>query len=763
MPREHSPIGSALLAITLLLASMATDRTAGAEEEDEPPVGERPTLRADTLSSGFVLGDRLRDPAWWAASDSVGNLITIEPREGGVPAARTVIKVLANPHELVVGARCYDPDPAAIVSPSKARDAVLDEEDHLLLVFDTFLDGRSGYVFAVNPSGARFDGLVAAQGEEVNSDWDTIWEARTSRDSTGWYAEIRIPAKSLGFKNGLTTWGFNVQRRVPRLQETSRWSGATRDYEVYQTSHAGLLTDLPHFDLGAGLSIRPAVVGRATKPSSGERSDYEGELSLDVTKTLGPNLLSSLTINTDFAETEVEARQINLTRFPVFFPEKRSFFLAGADIFEFGLGLDDETLVPFFSRRIGLYGVSEEDQAAIPISAGGKITGRAGETNLGGLVVGTRRVENLRLAEEDLTLTIPKTTMGAVRVKQNVFEESSLGMIATFGDQLGRAHSWSGGVDFTYQTSSFMDDKNLLVGVWGLLNDREDLSGDKSAYGVSIDYPNDVVDVNLTSMRIGDGFDPSLSFVRRNGVYIWDFSAIFNPRPSWPGVREVTQEMDFKLFNTLDNSTWSSYAVSARPLDILFQSGDRVEFAVEPQGDRPPETFSISDDLDLPAGSYEWTRYLVGARSAEKRRVSGQFSWESGKYYDGELTTLEARLAVRPSSFLTLEVSGERNTGTVTAVVDEGGRETLLEEDIREELVGVRLELNVSSNLQLSSVTQYDTQSQVLGSNNRLRWTFAPQGDLFVVYNHNLERALDDHWHFISNQLPVKLQYSWRF
>ena len=724
--------------------------------------GQRPTLRAGSLPGDLALDGRISEPAWWAV-DSIANLVTIEPREGAVPTARTVVRVLASPTELVIGAQCLDPDPSRIVSPSKARDAILDDEDHLTLVLDTFLDGRSGYLFAVNPSGARFDGLVTAHGEDVNSQWDAIWEAKTTRDSAGWYAEIRIPATSLGFKNGLATWGFNVQRRVQRLQETSRWSGASRDYEVTQTSRAGLLAHLPRFDLGAGVTIRPAVVGRLSKPSPLVAADDDGDLSLDVTKTLGPNLLSSLTVNTDFAETEVDARQIKLTRFPLFFPEKRSFFLSGADIFDFGLGLDEETLIPFFSRRIGLFGVEEEDQAAIPIGVGGKVTGRAGNTNLGALVVGTRRVDHLTLVEEDLTLTVPRTAMGAVRVKQNVLEESSVGVLGTFGDPLGRSHSWMGGLDFTYRTSTFKDDQNFLVGLWGLLDDRAGLAGDKSAYGVRVDYPNDPVDINVTSMRIGSGFDPSLAFVPRNGVHIWDLSATFTPRPWWPGVREVTQELNLTLFNAPNNDTWNSYSLSARPLDVLFKTGDALSFAIEPEGDRPPDTFAISDELDLPAGSFEWTRYLLGARSAPKRRLSGEVLYQWGDYYNGELKTLEGSLSARPFSFLTLELTGERNTGRVEAVVESGSIETVVPRRFKEQLLGARLELNVSPDLQLSTFTQYDTQSEELGTNNRLRWTFAPHGDLFIVHNHNLARGIGHRWEFVSRETPLKLQYSLSF
>lgn len=755
-------VGVGVLAV---LAGPARSQTGDATPSGD---GGRPTLRVGALSGPLRLDGRLDEAAWSEAPDSIARLTTIEPREGAVPVARTVVKVLANANELVLGIRCDDPDPSGIVAPSKGRDAILGEngdEDVVVLVFDTFQDARSGFVFALNAAGARFDGLVVAQGEDANSAWDTIWEAKTSRDATGWSAEIRIPAKSLGFKSGVSTWGFNIQRRVPRLQETSRWADPSRDSEVYKTNRAGVLAGLPRFDVGIGLSVRPALVGRATKPAKYLETDYDEDASLDVTKTLGPNLLSSLTVNTDFAETEVDARQINLTRFPLFFPEKRSFFVSGSDIFEFGLGLDEESLLPFFSRRIGLFGVTEDDQAAIPIDAGAKLSGRVADFSLGGLVVGTRRVDRLRLIEEDTTLDIPRTTMGALRVKRNLFEESSLGMLATFGDPLGRKDSWSGGLDVTYRTSNFKDDQNLLLGVWGLMNDRQGLTGEKTAFGVRFEYPNDPVDINVSSMRIGDGFDPSLGFVRRNGVHIWDLSTTITPRPWWPGVRQITQELNFTLFNRLDNSTWSSYSLSARPFDVLLHSGDRFEFSIDPEGDRvPPDTaYSIADGVDLPPGSYEWTRFVVGVRSADKRRVRGHVLWESGNYYNGDLSTVTAGLGMRPFDFLTLEVTGERSTGTIIGLVEAGDSDTLATARIKEKLVGVRIEVNVSSDLQFSSVTQYDTHSRELGSNNRLRWTFRPQGDLFVVYNHNMERGLDRRWRFVSNQTPIKVQYTWRF
>ncbi len=744
--------------------------TPSEDSDEEILLGLRQALPVATLSPDFLFDGTVRGPEWSAVRDSIAELTTVEPEEGAQPQGRTVVKVLASESEIVVGIRCYDPEP--VVAFSMARDSDLAAEDHVVLVFDTFMDGRSGYVFAVNPAGARLDGLVVEQGEEVNTDWDAIWQAKTSQHSNGWDAEIRIPIKSLSFKKGLTSWGFNVQRRVQRLQETSRWSGANLDYEIYQTSRAGLLRDLPEFGFGRGLSVRPAAVGSAGDPGPASGMDYDGDLSLDITQKLGPNLLAALTVNTDFAETEVDVRKTNLTRFDLFFPETRSFFLEGADIFQFGAGLDEESMIPFFSRRIGLLGGGEDDLPEIPINVGGKINGRVGNTNIGALIVNTRQVDSLDIgdADEEIRIHVPQETMGVIRVNQNILEESSVGMLATFGDQLGRSGAWSAGVDFTYRTSDFLNEKNFVASAWGLLNDRDDLDGDKYAFGLRVDYPNDFVDANFTTIRLGDGFEPSLGFVPRNSIHLWSPSVEVNPRPPWLWLRQMFFELSGTLYNNLDNDEWESYEVTIKPLDWLFESGDRIEAGITPEGDRPPEAFEVAANVDIPSGSfagaYEWTRFFLGGQSAQKRRISAQLRWELGDFYNGDLSTVEASVSLRPSTFLTIEFSGERNTGTLMALpedVDEEEAAELVVTNFTEEVFGVRVLLNFSPDLQFSSFTQYDNESKELGTNNRLRWTFDPLGDLFIVYNHNLLRNAEDRWEFVSNELPVKVQYTWRF
>ncbi|MEJ2184592.1 MAG: DUF5916 domain-containing protein, partial [Gemmatimonadota bacterium] len=649
----------------------------------------RPTLRSGAMPSDLLLDGRLTEPAW-AAADSIAGLTQVEPEEGGRPTGRTVVRVLANADALVVGIVAYDPAPDRIVSHARSRDADLDDEDHVKLVLDTFLDGRSGYVFAVNPSGARYDALVTSGGgfgggtTSENENWDAVWEAATVRTPEGWSAEIRIPVKSLIFRKGLDHWGLNVERRVERLQETDRWAGASRDWNVTQTGVSGFVTGLPPFDLGLGLSVRPSVTGGVLH-TVGEGYDNKGEPSLDVTQRLGANLLGSLTVNTDFAETEVDSRQTNLTRFPLYFPEKRTFFLEGSDIFDFGQGLsgDHATLMPFFSRRIGLV-----EGRQVPIDGGLKMNGRAGATNIGALVVRTRPVSGLA----------PAATMGALRVKQNVLQESSVGMIATVGDPLGRAGSWTAGADATYQTSSFAGSRNLVVGLWGLAMNRDDLAGDRTAAGGTITYPNDLWNLELAYARIGDAFQPSLGFVPRPGVHTVSAEATVSPRPGRLGIRQCFVENRADYVAGLDGR-WQSWRYFMAPINCRLESGDRFEFNWVPQGEQLDGPFDVAENVVLPAGAYTFTRWRLEAETASKRAVSVQATRWFGGFYTGSLHQIELEGTWRPSALVAVEVNAERDIGRLPE-----GRFTI-------DLVGTRLRLGFSPDLEVASLVQYDTES----------------------------------------------------
>ncbi len=744
--------------LILLLASLfpiAFRDSLQAQATATPEMGGRPTLVAGVLS-GAIRMDGVPDEAIWAQAPAISALTMTEPNEGGIPTARTEVRVLADGRHLVFGILARDPDPAGIVSTSKARDPELRSEDYIKIVLDPFLDGRSGYIFAVNPGGARYDALVANRGEGEDPQWDAVWEANTARGPEGWSAEIRIPLQSLTFDGALDRWGFNVERRVQRLQEVSRWASPFRDAKIAQTVRAGLLTGLPTFDTGLGLTIRPALVAGVEKARAEDAANagpWIGDLepSLDVVQRVGSNVTAMATFNTDFAETEVDTRRTNLTRFPLFFPEKRTFFLEGSDIFDFGIGMSSHyhsDIVPFFSRRIGLYGGEE-----VPLQAGGKVSGKAGRTNFGALVTRTGSVDGV----------VPASSMGAFRVKGNVLEESTVGVMGTFGDPAGGSGSYMIGVDATYQTSRFQGNKNFLFGGWGLVTDGEGLEGERTAFGVKVDYPNDVWDVALTYLRIGDGFDPAMGFVPRRGMN--KVTAGVNYRrysQSTTWIRYLYYELRPTVIWDLDGD-WESYRFFTAPINWRLESGDRIEVNANPEGERLDEPFEIADGVVIEPGSYHFVRYRLEWEMAAKRMVSGQLTWWFGGFYDGTLDQYEARVQIRPSELVTFELNGTRNVGRL-----EVG-------DFDQQVLGLRTQVNVSSDLQFASLVQYDDESKKLGTNTRLRWTFTPLGELFLVYNYNVvdrseegdllggPPARRNRWGLDATQLLLKVQYAVRW
>ena len=692
------------------------------QEVDKPSI-------ACTLTSHPVKVDGWLNEAEWSKADSITSLRMVEPVENGTPTFPTVVKILVSPKNIYLGIKCFDDQPDEIVAFSKARDSDLEDEDYLKVILDTYHDGRNGYIFAINPFAARYDALVSFNGESENQNWDGAWDAQTQINGNFWSAEIRIPISTLTYNKSLDSWGFNIERRIQRLLEVNRWSGTSMDYTIGQTRHAGLITSLPQFNPGIGLTPRVSMVGKATQDGE-EPVSYEWKPSLDVTQKITTDITAQLTVNTDFAETEVDSRQTNLTRFPVLYPEKRQFFLEGADIFDFGISLG-RSLMPFYSRRIGLHEGNE-----VPIMWGGKINGKVKNTHFGTLITQTGAVDSL----------VSGTKMGVVRIKQNILKESSFGMIATMGDPGARNQAWTTGVDFTYQTSTFGSNKNFLVGAWGMINSREGLEGDKTAIGIKIDYPNDLWDWFVQYRRIGDAFDPSMGFVSRNGIYSYSGKVDFMPRPENRLIRQHRFQFSPSLYTDL-NHHWESYRVFFAPFNASLESGDRFEFNIMPQGEYLKNPFEISDGVIIEPGGYHWMRYRLEASTASKRAINGMATYWFGSFYGGRLDQIELQLNWRVMSILVLEFMYENNIGRIPAG------------DFNKELVAVRTALNISSDLNISLFVQYDNESNSVGSYSRLRWTFAPLGDLFIVYKHNIQPDLADRWQQDQNQLIVKLTY----
>ncbi len=706
---------------------------------------DRPRLRVSPLAEAIVLDGRMREPVW-ATADS-GVLTEYEPELGIIPPERTVVKVLANADVLVVGIRCDDPQPERITSFSRARDADLSAEDHVRIVLDPFLNEQSGYVFAVNPHGARYDALISEQAQRLggreNPNWDTIWEAATARSPRGWSVEIRIPVKSLLYKPGLGEWGFNVQRRVQRKLETERWAFPGRNWRITQMSRAGLLVDLPDFSLDRGLSVRPALVMASGVPAPRTPVTSNVAGSLDATQRIGSNTLAFLTVHTDFAETEVDQRRTNVSRFSLFFPEKRWFFLENTDIFDFGPGISPD-VVPFWSRRIGLF-----NGQPVPIEVGTKESGRVGGTNFGVLAMRTEAVPGL----------VPATDVAVVRVKQNVLGESWAGLIGTAGDPTGATGSWLGGADVFLQSSHVLGDKNAVLGLWGLTTDGRSLAGSKTAAGVSLFYPNDAWNNFLGYRRVGDGFQPALGFVPRPGVQQFNLALNYLPRANAPWLRNWLYQSVFELIGvyvTDLSGRWETVFGRLCPLNLVFQNGDRFAVAAHPEAERLDVPFGIAPADTIPIGKYSFLRYRIDYVRASKRRVSWAFSYFGGAFYNGRLAQYIGTVLIKPSPLFIVELSGERDQGRVAP--------NAVQVPFVLERYGVRLRVAPSPDLELNSLTQYDNGSRQLGTDIRVRWSFLPSGDCFLTYTHNIEVPTGGQpWIFDSNRLSTKIQYALRY
>ena len=680
------------------------------------------------LSTPISIDGRL-DEADWARARALGPLTQSEPEEGVPPSEETDVRVLFDRGTVYFGVRCFDRTPSQIVATQLARDADLDVDDRIVVLIDPLLDSRNGYFFEVNPSGARTDGQVFNNSEHPSQDWDGIWEARATIDATGWIVEIAIPMKTIRANPAQSVWGLNVERHLKRRQEVNRWASARRDVWFTNLAEAGRLEGITDIRRGLGLDVRPYVTG------SRDTGDSRIEAGVDVFKTLSRNLSSWITVNTDFAETEVDERQVNLTRFPLFFPEKRSFFLEGAGIYEVAGLTGGRDVLPFFSRRIGLLEGQE-----VPILAGGKVIGQQSGWNTAFLDVETDAVDALSLERQNLL---------AARVSRNLFKQSWIGAVATRGNPAGTGGNYLVGADARFATSTFRGGKNLSLDLWMLRTDDEATLTQDYAAGFKLDYPNDLWDVALNFKHIGDEFRPALGFVPRRGIRKANLGVSFMPRPGRFGIRQWFFEFRPDYISNLEGRV-QNWRIFTAPVNFRTESGEHIEWNFIPEYEHLDEPFEIEDGVVIAPGSYRTTRYRVEASTASKRpwEVDLELSW--GGFYTGSLRSYSIELALKPNTHFAVAVGTEQND----VRLDEGEFVT--------RIWTLQAEYNHSSDVSLSSLVQYDSESRLLGLQSRLRWTVRPGGDLFLVFNRGWLRDLSGGFLPSFDRASVKVQYTFR-
>jgi len=678
------------------------------------------------------------DEAAWQQAPVISGLTQQDPEPGAPTPFDTEIRVLADEENLYFGITCTDPEPSRISAHTMQLDGDLNGDDTVAIAIDPFGDQRNGYFFRTNVLGARQDGLIASA-EDDSTNWDGIWDVRTRRTPTGWTAEFRIPAQTLHFPGGHDSWGLNIERYIARKRLRLRWSGTTLDASFYDLRRAGRLEGMAGLRQGMGLSISPYIKGQMKHPDGQDR-DTDSDIGGEITYNISPELSAVLTINTDFAETEIDTRQVNLTRFPLFFPEKRAFFLEGSDLFSFGSGLGAD-FIPFFSRRIGLYEGQE-----VPLDAGLKVLGTVGKFKLG--------ILDVRAGDTDLTAS---TNLFAGRMTYDFNDHLRVGLIATDGDPSGAGSNSLFGVDATWRTSTFHGDKNFSVGAWAAASSGDIPDGRRGGWGLKIDYPNDLWDVFALYKEFGEAMDPALGFLPRPGTRWYQGGGAYQPRPG-PGAFDWVRQFYFETFVTvvdrLDGTT-ESWRVFTAPFNAQLESGEHLEANFVPQYEYLSEDFEIAPGVIIPAGGYHFTRYRVEAQSSRHRpwRI-GSTIW-FGDFYSGKLLQAEAFATwTTAEGKLRMEGNLEYDDGKLPQ-----GR-------FIQRLMVFKAGWSFNPDTVLQANIQYDSESRNMGVNTRFRWTIRPGNDLFIVYYHDwLHPAGDDgrlSFKPLDEYLTIKLRWTFR-
>ena len=727
----------------------------------------RPQIQAYRLAPRETLViDGAPDEAVWRKAPPATNFLQRDPDNGEPATEQTEVRVIFDRDRLILGVRCLDSEPERLLGNQMQRDQSFGSDDRFMFSIDPFNDGRTGYFFEINPSGAMGDGLITGPiggggggfggggfGGQMEKSWDGIWLARVRRTADGWTAEVEIPFKTLNFNPDTDTWGANFQRTVRRKNEESLWTGWLRDEGLTRMSNAGRIGGITGISQGVGLDLKPYALGAASAaPGRGAPATTgDWDVGLDAFYNVTPALKANFSVNTDFAETEVDERRTNLTRFPLFFEEKREFFLDGANFFDFPGGRDS----PFFSRRIGL-----NEGEPQPIIYGAKLIGQIGQQDVGLLQVSTNDktfdVEGapLHLNAEDFTVA---------RVRRRFGSQSSAGVLytrrSTRDSMIDTRHT--AGFDVTIATPALLGDIQFESQAWyahtskpRFINEGGEPSpaGRSDAFGWSASVSRDPYDADIGFREVQPAYDPAVGFTPRRNFRNWNTDIRWAPRFSdhrW--FRGVQLSAGGQINLNLENQVIDRN-LRMTPIELEFHSGDSVEFQLFRQTENLDEDFEISDGITLPLGGrFNWIRYQLTYDSAEQRPVSGRAEYSFGDFYDGRRRELTLDLNMRPRPGILIELSSEFND------VDLPGGSFI------ENVYSVEVGTQFNPWTSLSNNLQYDTESSELGWQLRFRWIQRPGDDIFFIWTQNWREEIGSRFESLDRRGVAKIVRTIRF
>jgi hypothetical protein len=695
----------------------------------------QPEIKAVFTKTAPVIDGCLNDEAWKNAS-VVGDLYQREPNQGKPASEKSEFMFLFDQDNIYVGIYCHD-DPKGITAKELARDVSLGDDDRIQVILDTYLDGRSGYWFQIGPRGSIGDALVNENGKDFNKSWDGLWDGKARIIEDGWTAEMIIPYKTLSFKKGNTSWGLKIIRYIKRKSETSTWPATSLNGNRFQLSDAGRITSITGITQGIGLDMIPFLTAGSSK-KEGEKSDPVLDGGLDMFYNITPSLKAALTINTDFAQTEVDDKQINLTRFSLFFPEKRDFFLDGANYFTFGINGDSENPmntqnIPFFSRRIGL----DADGNPVPIIYGGKFTGKIGNWNLGLIHV-----------KDDNKWDNPGYTAG--RISRNFWKQSSLGIIGTNGDAFSSVSSSLAGIDLRLANSEIAGNKNITYNLYTLKSFTDSLKGNDLSVGTEINYPNDFLNFRIGYMQIGQNYNAGLGFVPRKDIRNFYGGIGLGPRPRNSPLMQIKSGIKYGIYSRLKEGGIETAEIDFNIFDLIFLSGDDISFTSSYQFESLEEDFNIIQDYVIPAGDYYYWRHTLSLTSAKRRNLWVSLRGSFGSFYSGNRKDLDIQAGYKISVPVYIGAESSR-----TWVDLPGG-------SFVTQIFRLNLNFLFSPNLSWYNYAQYENQTKLAGLQSRFQWIIKPGKEIYLTFNSPFIDPLD-RFHTEAYEARLKVNYAIRF
>ena len=656
------------------------------------------------------------------------------PNEGEPSTEKTEVRICRNDKTLFIGVRCFDSQPEKIRAGVMQRDATVKGDDYFFVLIDPFGRSREGYYFRTNANGAKGEALINSDMSKPKMDWDTIWDVKSQIDELGWTAEFAIPFRSIPSDTKSDIWRIDFGRWFSRGQERSKWVGFSRDRNWFSLEDAGEISGLSEIDRGKGIDFKPYVSAKWLSEDSVDDTDFE--TGFDLFYDLTTSLKATFTYNTDFAETEVDQQRVNLTRFPLFYPEKRDFFLEGADLFSFG-GIPKSPLA-FHSRKIGL----SSNGSKIGINAGAKLTGRVGPLGIGVLGMGLDEFENLDSDE-----------VFVGRFTYDLFEESKVGTIFTHGDPQSNLNNQLAGVDLNLRSSNWWNEQSVSWHGFYMTSDDENENSD-DVIGTHFTFPNYPFRASGHWVRTGDNFNPALGFVRRRGGESTGFGfTYYFEQPENELLEDISTGVEYDRYELLDGRT-DSEELELKLIEVRTMAGDSIEFELELEREILRESFEVVDTVVIPSDEYRGIDFELEFSSSSNRPLFGEVEIAYGDFYHGSSIRTELDLSWRPSKYFQLDSEAGMT------LVDLPGEEF----EVLTSSVGLRI--TPTTRFSFNSITQFDNQSKTIGINNRVRYILKPGCDLFLVLNKGLERReLKEHRRFrtFKNEAVAKLGWTFQF